>query len=391
MSFNFDEELEIAGHHSAKWDHAAAATGAVGDDILPMWVADMDFRPPAAIADMLRDEAARGFLGYYGNDAPLRGAICNWLATRHGWEIEPDWISFSHGVVAGLGIALEAFTKPGDGVIIFTPVYHAFARIISAKERAVVESPLTLADGRYEMDLDALEASLTGRERMLVFCSPHNPGGRIWSPDEIRALAAFCARHDLILISDEIHMDLTFPGTKHHMTACAAPESTPRLITLSSAAKAFNIAGGETSFLVIEDAALRARMAKAQSAFGGSPNRFGMRMMEAAFTHGADWLAAVQGYIAENAALFQTELDKIPGIKVMEMHSTYLAWVDFSGTGMSRDEIEERVLRGARIAANHGPSFGTGGEFFMRFNLATPRARVLEATRRLQTAFADLQ
>lgn len=391
MTTDFDQEIDIRNCHSAKWDMAAAATGAEGEDIIPMWVADMDFRPPQAVTDVLQGELDRGILGYYGDDSTLRSAIVDWYARRHDWVVRPEWISFSHGVVAGLGIVLEAFTQKGDGVILFTPVYHAFARKVEAKGRKVVESLLTLNDGRFEMDLDALAASLTGDERMVIFCSPHNPGGTLWRADEIEALAAFCDTHDLILVSDEIHMDLTFPGAKHLVTATVAPAVAPRLVTLSSAAKTFNLAGGETSFIIVGDPDLRRQLAAASASFGGSPNRFGMLMMEAAFTEGHDWLAAVQDYIAENFRIFRDGVNAIPGLSVMDMQSTYLVWVDFSGTGMEREEFSNRVLKGARIAANHGPSFGTGGEACMRFNVATRRALVEDAVARLGAAFSDLQ
>jgi cystathionine beta-lyase len=293
--------------------------------------------------------------------------------------------------VAGLGIVFEAFTDPGDGIIIFTPVYHAFARKIEAKGRRVVESQLNLSDGRYEMNLDALADQLNGSEKMVIFCSPHNPGGRLWDVNEIKALVRFCKNHDLLLISDEIHMDLVFPGFKHLPTAVAAPEATPLLITLSAASKGFNIAGAETSFIAVEDGTLRAKIAAAQASFGGSPNRFGMLMMEAAFSHGQDWSDEVCAYLSENFRIFKEGVDAIPGLSVMDMESTYLVWVDFSGTGMARKEFSGRVAKDARLAVNQGPSFGTGGEDYLRFNIAMRRALVVEAVERLAAAFGDLQ
>ena len=286
---------------------------------------------------------------------------------------------------------IEAFTKPGDGIIVFTPVYHAFARQIEAKGREVVESVLENRDGDYVMDLDALAGQLTGRERMVIFCSPHNPGGKLWSADEIRTLCTFCTEHDLVLVSDEIHMDLLHPGARHLVTAVACPDVRPRLITLSAASKTFNIAGAETSFIIASDPQLREQLARAHASFGGSPNRFGMLMMEAAFTDCDDWLAEVNAYIAENFRIFRDGVNEIPGLSVMDMRSTYLAWVDFADTGMERQEFTDRVLQTAKVAANHGPSFGSGGETFLRFNLATRRALVEECVARLKTAFGDLQ
>lgn len=390
MTIDFDEIIDLRNTHSQKWDNMKAC-GVEAPDALSMWVADMDFRPPQSVQDALQAELDRGVYGYYGQDASVRNAICTWMATRHGWPVRPEWLSFSHGVVAGLGITMEAFSDVGDGIIIFTPVYHAFARQIKAKGRRVVESPLVLEDAAYRMDLDALAQSLSGDEKMVIFCSPHNPGGKLWSAEEINALAEFCVERDLILVSDEIHMDLVYPGHTHLPTATTAPQVSTHLITLTAASKGFNIAGAETSFIIVEDEKLRARVMAAQSSFGGGPNRFGLVMIEAAFKGGADWSDAVTGYIAENFRIFKEGVDAIPGLSVMDMKSTYLAWVDFADTGMAAEEFNRRVANDARIAANRGPSFGTGGENYLRFNIATRRALVEEAVARLTTAFGDLQ
>lgn len=390
MTIDFDDVIELRNTHSQKWDNMAACD--VDDpDGLSMWVADMDFRPPQSVQDALQNEIDRGVYGYYGQDGPLRDAICGWMQSRHGWTVSPDWISFTHGVVAGLGIVMEAFTEIGDEIIIFTPVYHAFARKIAAKGRKVVESELDLVDGAYEMNLDQLAQSLSGNEKMVIFCSPHNPGGKLWSADEIKALTAFCATHDLLLISDEIHMDLTFPGHKHLPTATTAPDVTNRLVTLTAASKGFNIAGAETSFIIAEDPELRAKIMTAQASFGGTPNRFGMVMMEAALTGGGEWSDKVCEYIAENFRVFKEGVDAIPGLSVMAMPSTYLVWVDFSGTGMQENEFAHRVAKDAKIAVNKGTIFGKGGETYLRFNIATRRALVEESIERLAKAFGDLQ
>ncbi len=390
MTTQFDKIIHHKNTHSQKWDNMAAC-GVEAEDGLAMWVADMDFEPPQSVTDVLRAEIDQNIFGYYGHTDTVRAAVCDWMASRHGWKVEPDWLSFSHGVVAGLGILIEAFSKPGDGIVIFTPVYHAFARKIAAKGRKVVESEMPLEDGRYHMDLEALQDQLDGSESMLIFCSPHNPCGRLWTEAEIKALGAFCARNDLLLVSDEIHMDLVFQGAKHIPTGVAAPEITDRLVTVSAASKGFNIAGAETSFIIAQDTRLQGEILKAQASFGGTPNRFGMRMMEAAFEGGADWSDAVCAYLAENFRIFRDGVNAIPGLSVMDMDSTYLAWVDFSGTGMARQEFTDRVAKDARIAVNQGPSFGRGGESYLRFNFATRRALVEEAVDRLAQAFGDLQ
>ena len=391
MSVDFDTKIPLRNTHSLKYDMMEKVCGVGDPDALSMWVADMDFKPPQAVHDALQAEIDRGLFCYFGDDSTTRSAICDWMADQHGWRFEPDRILFSHGVVAGLSITLEAFSDPDDSVILFTPVYHAFARKIKAMGRLVHECPMPIEDGAYVMDLDGLRRALTPRHKILIFCSPHNPGGKIWTADEIRALAAFCAEHNLILVSDEIHMDLTFPGQRHVPTAIAAPECSPRLVTLTAASKGFNLAGGETGFIIAEDPAVLARLTKAHLALGGTPNRFGMIMTEAALRHGAQWSRDVRAYIAGNFSLFRDGVNAIPGVSVMDMPSTYLAWVDFAGTGMTANEVSDRVAKMARIATSAGPSFGAGGETFKRFNLAMPRAMVLEAVTRLQHAFSDLQ
>ena len=389
--FDFDEIIDRRGTHCSKWDTMQKLYGVSPEDGLAMWVADMDFRPPAAVTEALLAEIEHGVHGYFGDDRDWKDAVVGWMSRRHGWDVDPAAIATTHGLVAGFALCLQAFSAPGDGVILFTPVYHAFHRIIRATGRTLVESPLVERDGRYEMDLEALAETLTGREKILVLCSPHNPGGRVWSRDELKALADFCVGHDLLLISDEIHHDLVMPGGKHVPMPLAAPDMVDRLVMLTAPTKTFNIAGALTGNVIIPDEDLRKRFAAVQLASGGSPNRFGVLASTAAYAGGDAWVDALCAYLADNAAAFDAGLDAIPGVRSMHLEGTYLAWVDFAGTGMTSADVQQRVERDARIAASHGATFGLGGETFMRFNLATPRARVDEAVRRLQGAFGDLQ
>jgi cystathionine beta-lyase len=389
---NFDEIINRCGSHSVKWDMMDKLYNVPADTGLPMWVADMDFRPPACVQAALEKMTTHGIYGYYGDDAAYLDAIRWWMQTRHGWDVARDEIFTTHGLVNGTALVVDTFTAPGDGVVLMTPVYHAFARVIKAAGRQVVECRLANTAGRYEMDFDAWDAQMTGREKLLILCSPHNPGGRVWTREELRGVAEFCKRHDLILMSDEIHHDLVFPGAKHTVMAKAAPDILDRLVMLTATTKTFNIAGGHTGNVIIPDPALRARFAGRMAAMGISANSFGLFMAEAAYSpEGAEWVDAVVSYIDDNRRLFDAGLNAIPGVASMEMESTYLAWVDFSGTGMEPPEFIARVEQGAGIAANHGATFGAGGETFLRFNLATPRANVLTAVDRLQKAFADLQ
>jgi cystathionine beta-lyase len=387
--FDFDEPIDRRNTHALKWDMMQLVYGVSPEDGLAMWVADMDFRPPPAVNEALTRAVAHGVHGYFGDDRAYVQAIRGWMQRRHGWEVDPAAIATTHGVVAGLALCLQAFSEPGDGVILFSPVYHAFYRVIRANRRAVVESPLVLGeDGRYRMDLETLAAKLTGRERLLVLCSPHNPGGRIWSRDELRAVAHFAAANDLVLVADEIHHDLIMPGHRHVPMPLAAPEIADRLVMLTATTKTFNIAGALTGNVIIPDPDLRHRFAGAHAAAGAGPNRFGILCATACYEAGDAWLDALRPYLAGNAALLADGLGAIHGVRPMPLDSTYLAWVDFAGTGLEPEAVIDRVQRVARIAPSHGKTFGTGGETFLRFNIATPRARVAEAVARLLAAFA---
>ena len=388
---NFDEIIDRRGTHSAKWDLMESLFGVPAEDGISMWVADMDFRPPACVEAALERMRAVGVYGYYGDDASYRAAICWWMENRHGWQVDPAAIFTTHGLVNGTALCVDAFSEPGDAVVLFTPVYHAFHRVIRAAGREVAEMQMVLEDGRYRLDFDAYDAAMTGREKMLILCSPHNPGGRVWNRDELEAVADFARRHDLVLVSDEIHHDLVMPGHRHIPMALIEGIA-DRLVMMSATTKTFNIAGSHIGNVIIHDAALRARFAARVAALGISPNSFGLFMAEAAYSpEGAEWVDALVGYLDGNRRLFDEGVNAIPGLRSMPLEATYLAWVDFSGTGMAHEEYTARVEKQARIAANHGPTFGRGGEGFLRFNLATPRARVAEAVRRLQAAFGDLQ
>jgi cysteine-S-conjugate beta-lyase len=243
---------------------------------------------------------------------------------------------------------------------------------------------MPVVDGRHVLDLDAWDAQMTGRERMVILCSPHNPGGRVWTVEELRGIADFARRHDLILVSDEIHHDLVFPGHRHTPMPLAAPEIADRLVMMTATTKTFNIAGSHIGNVIIPDPALRAAFGARMAALGISANSFGIFMATAAYSpEGAEWVDALMRYLDGNRALFDAGVNAIPGLRSMPLEATYLSWVDFAGTGMTREEFTARVERDARIAANHGPTFGKGGENCLRFNIAMPRARVEEAVARL--------
>ncbi|MEI4485155.1 MalY/PatB family protein [Frigidibacter sp. MR17.14] len=392
LDARFDEIIDRKGTHCSKWDMMEKVYGVSPEDGIAMWVADMDFRPPASVQAAVEKMAGHGVYGYFGDDRAYKDAIRWWMQSRHGWPVEPEWIFTTHGLVNGTALAVEAFTAPGDAVVLMTPVYHAFARVIKGAGRSVTECPLGVEDGCYVMDFDGWEARLTGREKMLILCSPHNPGGRVWSVDELRAVADFCAAHDLILVSDEIHHDLVMPGQSHTVMPLAAPEAQGRLVMLTAATKTFNIAGAHIGNVIIADPALREKFAAKMNALGISPNSFGMHMVTAAYSpEGAAWVDELTAYLDGNRRIFDAGINAIPGLRSMSLEATYLAWVDFSGTGMSTEDYTARVEKDAKIAVNHGATFGLGGESYLRFNLATPRPVVERAVERMKAAFADLQ
>ena len=356
-----------------------------------MWVADMEFKPPQAVTQALSSMVDHGVFGYYGDQSSYLNAIVSWMERRHNWKIDPSWIFTTHGLVNGTALCIDTYTEPGDGIILFTPVYHVFSKLIAAGNRRLVESPLVDRDGRYEMDLAELESQLKGDEKMIVFCSPHNPCGRVWEKQELKAVCDFCEKHDLILVSDEIHHDLVFPGNVHTVMPHASSNISKRLIMMTAATKTFNMAGGHSGNVIIEDEDLRAKFASTMSRTGTSPNSFGISMTEAAYNFGAEWLDQLIDYLDKNRQFFDERINAIPGLQSMKLEATYLAWVDFSGTGMSREEFTDRVQNTAKIATNYGPTFGTGGDNYLRFNFACPRAMLEEAIGRVESAFADLQ
>ena len=391
--FDFDRVIERRGTHSSKWDHIARLSGIKSQDAIPMWVADMDFAAPPGVTKALAAELQCGVHGYYADTGSWAAALVDWMALRHGVRIDPGWVSPTPGIVSGLGLILQAVSTPGDEVVVFPPAYHAFRRIILANERRILDAQLVESAGRYTMDLDALRARLSPRTKVVFLCSPHNPGGTVWSAAELRALAAFCAEHDLTLVSDEIHCDLVFDGAKHTPTMTAAPEIADRLITCVAATKTFNLAGAHVGACITSNAALKRRLDARIAASGlGSYNRFGMMATEAAWRTGEMWLDELLPFLARSRDLFDARVEAAaPGARSMHLDGTYLAWVDFSGTGLAPEEIAARVRDRARIFASPGEQFGPGGETWLRFNFATPRPVLDEALARLEDAFSDLR
>lgn len=391
--FDFDRIIDRRGTHSSKWDNMAKLSGITATDALPMWVADMDFAAPPGVTEALMAEVSRGVHGYYADTGSWSEALVAWLKRRHQLTVDPAWVTPVPGIVAGLGMLIQAVSEPGDEIVLFPPAYHAFRKIILANDRRILDARLGNRQGRYVMDLEAMGKLITPRTKIVFLCSPHNPGGTVWSAEELKALAHFCAAHDLILASDEIHCDLIFSGARHIPTLNAAPEIADRIVSCFAATKTFNLAGAHMGALVTSNPVLRKKIeARVAAANLTSLASFGMIATEAAWRTGEAWLDALLPYLEANRDLLGSRIEKAaPGARAMKLDSTYLAWVDFSGTGLTAEEVADRVAKRARIFASPGPQFGPGGETWLRFNFATPRPVLNDALDRLDEAFADLR
>lgn len=390
---NFDDVINRVGTDSTKWDNMERGFGVSPDNGIAMWIADMDFAAPDFLQDATRGLLEKANYGYFSGLESFHDSVAWWMETRHGWDIQSDWTFITFGLGHGIATALQALTDEGDHIATFTPVYHEFQSKIEKAGRVNTQLPLKIDEtGVYRMDFEAYDALMTGNEKVMLISSPHNPAGRVWTQDELTALAEFCERHDLYLISDEIHHDLVFPGHKHLTAAKAMPEIIDRLVVTTAASKTFNIAGARTGCVIIPDEKLRKKFAAFFNRFDISANLLGTELTKAAYSpEGAAWVDALNVYLSDNYKLFKSALDRIPGVSLMPMESTYLSWVNFEGTGLTMEDIHNRVYKTAEIAATPGKGLGQGGESFLRFNLGTRRSLVTEAAERLTDAFSDLK
>lgn len=388
---DFDAPVERRGTDCLKWDAKERLQGLEGDDVISMWIADSDFRTPDVVRDALHRIADFGVPAYFGGLDRLQNAVAWWMETRHGWSPDPSHILLTGGLGNAIAMLIDALTEPGQPVLTFTPVYHEFGGKIARSGRRALEAPLQVVDGRQTLDLDAAEVLVTPDTRLMLFCSPNNPGGRVWTKEELQSVADFAIKHDLILVSDEIHHDLVYPG--HHfapMAHCKGIED--RLVTLTAPSKTFNTAGLRCGQMTIANDALRRKMTQVLTIWQIQPNMAGVEATIAAYSpEGADYVDQQVAYLDGNRRAFDTAVNAIPGARSMELEGTFLSWVDFSGTGMDDAEIQERVIKRARIVPSLGPTFGKGGEKHLRFNIATQRVHVEDAAARLQAAFSDLQ
>lgn len=397
MQYNFDQIIDRRHTNSSKHDNNAVMFGR--EDVLDLWVADMDFPVPTPVAEAIKKRAEHPIYGYTFPPASLYEAIVERVDRLYGWKIKKEWIVFNAGVVNGLYSAVEAFSHRGDELIVQPPVYYPFFGAIKNTGRQVIHNPLKEVNGHYEMDFEGLEKLFEVRTsfpvrmpriKALVLCSPHNPVGRVWTKEELQRLAEICVKHNCLIFSDEIHCDLLAPGVEHTVTATLSPEIEQHTITFMSASKTFNIAGLATSFVIIPNDELRQRYVAARAGHN-SGNVFGFVATEAALTQCDDYLEQLRAYLHENYRFFSEFIaERLPMLRVANLEGTYLAWVDMRQLGMSPLELQTFMREKARLALDDGYAFGPGGEGFQRFNLACPRSIVEEALLRLEKAINEL-
>ena len=382
MSFDFDRPISRQGTASVKWDGRRGRFGQ--EDLLPLWVADMDFAAPEAVTRALVERAAHPIYGYSLYPDALFTALANWLRTRHGWSIAQDWVLWTPGVVPSLHAAVLACTQPGDGVIIQPPVYHPFYTAVTATGRRVLENPLRLEDGHYRMDLAHLERLAGQGARLLLLCSPHNPVGRVWTQTELHALLECARRHHWVVLSDEIHHDIVYPGQRHSPLAALA-DNPQDIITAVAPSKTFNIPGFGLAALIVPDPALRAALRRSFDLLHVSAsNPFSVVAWEAAYRHGAPWLTALLAYLdATRTFALDFIASRLPDIRVASPQGTYLLWLDCRGLGLDEAALEDLFVHRARVGLSPGREFGQGGSGFMRLNLGAPQAVIAEALERI--------
>lgn len=388
---DFDVIHKRTGRGSLKWDFQYVdgklekrsqcedplATGG----LLPLWLADMDFQSPQPLIDALVERAQHGIFGYTKPTDEYFESIINWIGLRHSWQVKRDWIVTTSGAVPSINLAIQSFTQPGDGIIVQTPVFHPFAQSVKDNKRKVITNPLRYENGRYEMDLADLEAKAARRDaKMIILCNPHNPVGRAWSPEDLTGLGQICTKHDLLIISDEIHCDLVYPWATFTSMGAITPSPHERLIICNGPTKTFNLAALKTSNAIIPDAALRDQFLIAlrnlNELFGYSA--FGLLALQTAYEEGADWLDDLMAYLRTNLEYLRSYLDKhIPGMHLVRPDAMYLAWVDCTDMGQSPDELKQ-LFKQAGVRVDHGDTYGAEGEHFIRINIACP-GQILEA------------
>ncbi|MCL2194381.1 MAG: pyridoxal phosphate-dependent aminotransferase [Oscillospiraceae bacterium] len=381
MTYNFDEIIDRRGTNSLKFDFAKERGRP--DNLLPLWVADMDFRAPKEVLDTLVKCAEHGIFGYTEPKEDYFAALHNWFTRGFGFEVRPEWVVPTPGAVFALAAAINALTEPGDGVLIQQPVYYPFFGCIEDNRRRIINNPLVYANGSYSIDFDDFETKLRRHKvKLFILCSPHNPVGRVWSAQELARLHEICLKHGCVVFSDEIHCDFTFPGNKHVMFG------TENSIICTAPSKTFNLAGLQVANAFIANAEIRRKFAKAIDQTGYSQlNTMGLSACQAAYEHGRTWLDQLNAYLLQNLNFVRSFLENhLSPIKLVEPQGTYLAWLDCTQLGLAQPQLNELITHKARLWLDSGTMFGSEGTGFQRVNMACPRATLEQALMQLKEA-----
>ena len=380
--YNFDKLTQRRGTNSYKWDET--------DDpnVIPVWVADMDFETAPCIVKALQERVAHGIFGYTFVPESYYEAVINWFSRRHGWRIDRSWIEYTSGVVPALSATIKALTQPGDKVLVQTPVYNCFFSSIRNNGCEIVESPLLHSANTYVINFVDLEQKLSDPAvKLFILCNPHNPAGRVWTPDELRHINDLCLRHNVRVVSDEIHCELTMPGYTYTPFASMSEASLNNSVTLNSPSKSFNTAGLQIANIISNDAAIRRRINRAININEVCDvNPFGVIALQAAYNEGEAWLEALKAYLYANYVALQSFFaEQLPQLPVTKLEGTYLVWVDISATGLDADSLTDRLLHEAKVMVNSGTMYGReAGKHFIRINIACPKARLMEVLTRMQ-------
>lgn len=388
--FDFDEVLDRRGTASEKWDFMKERFGY--EDLLPLWVADMDFRSPQPVIEALVSRAKHGVFGYTGLTQSYYDSVISWYKRKYNWAIRKDWIVFTPGVIPAIAYAIRSFTNPGDKIIVQTPVYYPFFNTIEANGRQVLENPLKFKNDHYEMDFDDLEKKAKDpRAKMMILCSPHNPIGRVWTRKELTRLGEICTENGLLVISDEIHSDIRYPGIVFTNFATISGEFANNSITCTSASKTFNLAGLQISNIIIPNDKIRQNFQNAVSTMGMDlPNSFSGLAVQVAYDRCGTWLDQFLTYLKGNLDFLKEFIKKnIPEVKVIEPQATYLVWLDFRKIEPDPEKLQKLLLKDAKVAFVEGNIFRSGGDGFERINIACPRSVLKKALEQMARVLKD--
>lgn len=383
---NFDKEINRKGTASLKWDLTEERYGE--KDLLPMWVADMDFASPVEIVEALTKRASHPVYGYTSPTEAVYSSAINWMKNKHHWDIQKEWITFSAGVVSGFTTAILALSEPGDKVLIQTPVYTPFFDSVKSNDRVLVENQLKYEDNTLKIDFELLERQLQDDVKLFLLCSPHNPGGIVWTKEDLQKIGELCVKYNVVIISDEIHADLCLPGFTHYPIASLGEDISNVTVTLMAPSKTFNVAGIQASLIICENKKLQQKLNQKQHqlAFHGL-NLFALEVITASYDHCDYWLEETVQYIQKNVETVQKFIEEeLPHIKMVVPEASYLIWLDCRSLGLSDQELKQQLIQKGKIAVSPGVSYGKGGEGFIRLNVGCTHATVVEGLKRLKLA-----